>query len=129
MAAQLTLVKAKRLAASGPRGSIAQTAPQAVEVRWGRIILQMRPIDLCVLNQELARLLGGMKRDATETYVLSLNRQELYLPYAGLWQFKEMVEKATDQLPHHVIRWQEIELSIRPACSHSLATPDRFTPN
>lgn len=118
----LIQVPIERLAAVDRMGSICRTGSRQIELRWRRIVLEMRTIDLCVLQAELEKELQRLDITAPqdcddEEYILAINHQAICLTRYELPLFAVMVREATEQLPHHVIRWKEIALSLYPrAC-------------
>lgn len=113
---QTTLVQTRCecLSRVGQNRAVAQLSSQQVVIRWDRLSFQLRPIDLCVIKQELEQLIKACCVEKEEDYILFLNEHLLYLSRTDLNDFYTMVCDATEQLPRFVIRWKEVRVMLRP---------------
>jgi|GEM_PF-2471147 len=114
MKTNLVRTPCHNLASVGTSRFIYQLSSQQMIIQWGQIVLQCRPIDLSVIHSELSTLIESMCIDQNEDYLLSINRQLIYLTRSDLRLFHIMVSEATEKLPPFVVRWKEMKLSLLP---------------
>lgn len=85
-----------------------------VRLQWDRIVLQLRMVDLLILNRALHAWLDDPQRAWSRTYVVELNEYKLFIAGEDLYHFCAMVQAASEQLPRRTVRWADLTVTITP---------------
>lgn len=127
------------LAGSGTRTISLLSNRQLIEMRWDRMVVQLRATDLLVLDRTLRAWLWGEYDEASETngddascpdaerpgwqllpydctqpYILSLNHQCILIREQEVVGFCALVADAVAQLPRRTVRWVELDVQLLP---------------
>lgn len=102
------------LAAQSEGRTINLLQNRQVRLQWDRIVLQLRMVDLLILNQALHAWLDDPQRAWARTYRLALNEYNLFLTGEDLYHFCAIVQAASEQLPRRTVRWADLTVTITP---------------
>lgn len=100
------------LATQDPARTITLTPGYQVHLRWNRILLAMRPIDLLVLDSALRRWAADAQSRRTTAVQITFATSRFVLAHHEIGPFATMVSQATERLGRRRVYWVDVDVQI-----------------
>jgi len=102
------------LAAQSEARTVNLLQNRQVRLCWDHVVLQLRMVDLLILDRALQAWIADPMREWARTYVVALNEYKFFLEGEALYHFCAMVQAASEQLPRRTVRWADLTVTISP---------------
>lgn len=94
--------------------AVTLTRSRRILLRWDRTVLEMRPVDLLVLDNALRRWATQGEASSAGPFQITFGAGRLVLSPNEIGSLVAMVSQATERLGRRRVYWTDVEIRIVP---------------